>query len=273
MIARADHRQQMFANGGFGANSYGGVLTYFRFLWGGRFNVTQTISENTQDFNHQTSLGLNSSAGYARSIGKWNASGNVNYFQNQQTLLVTYTTSGHSYAATLGHKVGSRSYASFGANGSRSFYNAQNSGGYSSRGYTASLSSQHLGASASYAKSNGTGILTAGGVVPNPLPNPIPLTPILLYDGESYSYSVGGSPVRKLSFSGTYSRTHGHTFGATGTSKDVSELASFYMQYTLRKLYFNAGYSRILQGFSESGVPPASANSYYIGLSRWFKFF
>ena len=273
LIARADHRQQMFSTGSFGANSYNGVVTYFHFLWGGRLNATQTVSQNTLNYNHQSSLGLISSLGYSRSLGKWNAGGNFNYYNNQQTLLVTYTTSGYSYGATLGRKVGWKAYASLGASGAHSLYNNLNSSGYSSQTYTASLTCQYIGASASYGKSSGSGILTAGGVIPNPLPNPIPVTPVLLYDGESYSYSLGGSPIRRLTFTATYNQIHGHTFGVAGTSTNTSELASVYVQYGFRKLYLNAGYSRILQGFSESGVPPAAANSYHIGISRWFHFF
>lgn len=273
LIGRADHRQQTFAGGSYGGNSYGGVVTYFHFLWGGRFNATQTVSENLQSYNHQSSLGFNSSAGYSRSIGRWNAAGTLSYYQNQQTILVTYSSSGYSYNVTLGRRLGWKAYANLSAGGSHSFYDNQSQGGYSSESYTASLTCKYIGASASYGKSNGTGILTAGGVVPTPLPNPIPLTPLLLFAGESYSYSLGGSPVRNLTFTANYTHIHGLTFEQTSTSKNFSELASAYLQYRFRKLYLYAGYSRIQQGFSESGVLPATANSYYAGISRWFHFF
>jgi len=273
VTARADHREQMLAYGSYGGDSYGGVITYFHFLWGGRVNATQTVTDNRQSYNHQSSLGLNSSAGYSRSIGKWNASGNISYFENQQTLLVTYTSSGYSYSSTLGRRVGWKAYASLGASGAHSFYNNQGQGGYSSESYTAAFTLERIGASASYGKSNGTGLLTIGGIIPTPVPNPVPLTPVLLFAGESYSYSLGGSPLRHLMFTANYTQLHGTTYEQAGPSRNFSALANFYLQYHFRKLQFNAGYSRIEQGFSESKVPPAMANSYYAGISRWFHFF
>ncbi len=47
----------------------------------------------------------------------------------------------------------------------------------------------------------------------------------------------------------------------------------FLMTYNVRKLNFNAGYSRLVQGFSLSGTPPATVGSFYVGVSRWFNFF
>jgi hypothetical protein len=38
-------------------------------------------------------------------------------------------------------------------------------------------------------------------------------------------------------------------------------------------LYFNSGYARLEQGFSNSGTPPEVVSSFYIGVSRWFNFF
>lgn len=273
LIGRADYRQQTYANGSFGGSSYGGVVTYFHFLWGGRINATQTVSENTQSYNNQSALGLNSSVAYSRSVGKWNASGNVSYFENQQTILVTYSSSGYNYSTALGRRLGWKAYMNLGASGTHSTYNSQQQLGYSSQSYTASLTMRSIGASASYAKSDGTGVLGIGGVVPSPLPNPVPLAPALLFSGESYSYSLGGSPVRNLTFTANYTQIHGNTFEQAGVSRNFSGLASAYLQYNFRKLSFSAGYSRIEQGFSQSSAPPAMANSYYAGISRWFHFF
>ncbi|HEX8872697.1 MAG TPA: hypothetical protein VF758_08030, partial [Candidatus Acidoferrum sp.] len=232
-----------------------------------------TVSENVLNYNHQSALGLNSSLSYSRSIGVWNAAGNFNFYQNQQTLLVTYTSSGYSYGATLGRRVKWSSYFNLGASGSKSLYNDQSGTGFFNQTYTAALTTRRIGGSASYTKSRGNGILTGTGVVPAPIPGQILPVGMLLYGGESYSYGLGGSPIRRLSFSTSYVRTRSDTQGALGASGNKSELANIYLYYSFRKLAFNAGYSRILQGFSASGVPPVSANSYYAGISRWFNFF
>jgi hypothetical protein len=47
----------------------------------------------------------------------------------------------------------------------------------------------------------------------------------------------------------------------------------FATQYQFRKVGMNAGYNRLVQGFSASGVAPANFSSVYIGLYRWFNFF
>jgi hypothetical protein len=272
LIGRADHRQQMFNHGSYGSNSYGGVVTYFHFFLGGRFNATQTVMRTTLDYSHESSLGLVSSVGYARSIGKWNTAGTFNYSQNQQTLLVTYSSSGYNYGATLGRKLGWKTYWNLGANGSKSLYNNQAGSGYFNQTYTMALTMNRIGASAAYSKSNGTGLLTPVGVVPTPIPTP-GLPSLVFYGGESYSYSLGGSPVRRLTFTASYVRALTRTTGADETSTNRNEITSVYMQYAFRKLSLNAGYTRLMQGFSASAVPPATANSFYIGISRWFNFF
>ena len=45
------------------------------------------------------------------------------------------------------------------------------------------------------------------------------------------------------------------------------------LQYQYRQMWFTAGYSKFVQGFSASGIPAANINSYYFGVQRWFNFF
>jgi hypothetical protein len=47
----------------------------------------------------------------------------------------------------------------------------------------------------------------------------------------------------------------------------------FLLMYQLRKLNFQAGYSRVVQGFTVAGTPPTMIGSLYVGISRWFNFF
>ena len=273
VIGRGDHRVQTYDTGSYASNSFGGVVSYVNVLRGGVFNFTQNVMETVFNYNGQSQLGLTTAIGYSRSFGPWNTSGNFNFFENQQTLLVMYQNSGYGYSATLGRKVGYKSYWSLGASGAKSLYNNQSGWGYYNQNYTMSLTSHKIGASANYNKSNGNGLLAGSGVVPTPLPGPIIPVPELVYAGESYSFGVGGQPVRRLTFSGSYTRYKSSTSAPSQYSNNTGELATFYMQYAFRRLYFNAGYTRIFQGFSGTGVPPASANSYYAGISRWFNFF
>ena len=49
--------------------------------------------------------------------------------------------------------------------------------------------------------------------------------------------------------------------------------ANVYLQYKFRKVFFTAGYSRLVQGFSASTLAPEMLSTYYVGISRWFNFF
>jgi hypothetical protein len=45
------------------------------------------------------------------------------------------------------------------------------------------------------------------------------------------------------------------------------------MQYRLRKIFVNAGYTRLNQSIGTPGTLPLNVTSYYVGISRWFNFF
>jgi hypothetical protein len=44
------------------------------------------------------------------------------------------------------------------------------------------------------------------------------------------------------------------------------------MQYHLRRISLQAGYTRFDQGVSALGAPQSTTN-YFVGFSRWFNFF
>jgi len=45
------------------------------------------------------------------------------------------------------------------------------------------------------------------------------------------------------------------------------------VRYPFRKLYFTAGFLRFNQAVGTPGSLPSVVNSYYFGISRWFKLF
>jgi len=273
LIARASHRQQMYATADLSSEAYGGVISYFHMFLGGRFNFTQTLSRNTASFNNEATLGLASAVGYSRSVGRWNVSGAFNYAQNQQTLLITYSSSTYSYSGTVGRKLGYKTYWTVGANASKSVVNNQANSGYQSQSYTTALTMQKIGFSAGYSRSSGNAIATGTGLIPSPVPLPITPSPVTSYGGKSYSFGFGGSPMKRLTFSGSFVKVYSNTFADQQFSQNNTQLATVYTQYYFRKMNLNAGYTRLFQGFTGSGTLPISSNSYYIGISRWFNFF
>ena len=56
-------------------------------------------------------------------------------------------------------------------------------------------------------------------------------------------------------------------------STNESDEYNAIIQYQVRKVQIVGGYSRLDQGFSGSGTAPQNISSYYMGATRWFKFF
>jgi hypothetical protein len=269
----AERRQQTYFGKTYGSNSFTGSGSYWNHLLGGTISSVLSVTRTTIDSTGQSALGLLSMLNYSRRIGGWDVSGSGNYYQNTQTLLVGYTTSGFGYTTAIGRKFGFLRWSA-GAGGSRSLLNTAS--GYSSRSqnYTTGITARWFGITGTYAKSDGSALLGGNGLVPTPIPNPIPLpSDIILYGGHSYGVGLGLNPSRHFMASGSYSRAFSNTMNAAVGSNNNSENAVVRLQYQFRQMWFTAGYSKFMQGFSASGAPPADINSFYFGVQRWFNFF
>jgi hypothetical protein len=267
------YRQQLFEGNSYDSASYGGSVSYGRRLLGGQLSASTTVTHNTSGSGGESTLGLLSNVIYFRRVGEWSLSGSFGYSQNTQTVLIAYTSSGYSYSLTASRRIG-RLYWNGSASASKSMINQASNLNTDTQSYSTGLSGRWLSVNGSYAKSSGTGLITPTGITPPPpgvvLP---PLVPTLLYSGTTYSAGVGSTPVRGLTFSGSYVNSRSNTVNGALASNNKMEQANAYLTYRFRKVYFNAGYSRLLQGFSGTELPPALLNTYYVGVSRWFKVF
>jgi len=115
--------------------------------------------------------------------------------------------------------------------------------------------------------------LTPAGITTLPPGIPPTLLQTVLYGGTTYSASAGSNPVRGLTVTGSYINSRSNTQNGTLSSNNKTDQAYAYLNYKFRKVYFNAGYSRLVQGFSTTGLMPTMVSTYYFGLSRWFKAF
>ncbi|PYX36796.1 MAG: hypothetical protein DMG81_15385, partial [Acidobacteria bacterium] len=275
--ADAQRRQQTYLGSTYGANSFGGGMTYSTGVLGGFLSASANVTDNNGDYSNGNSIGLSTNLAFSRAIRGWNVSGDFTYAQNVQAYLITYTNSFYVYTGNVrrrfwnGHMVWSASAA-----GSRSALTAQPDTGNSSQSYSTSLGLHHYTFSGSYAKSDGFGLLGAAGL--NPLPPGVPpgvIPPewILLYGGHSYSFSLGASPVRRLSLGASFSKARSNTSTGGVASWNDNEQINGNLNYQIRKLTFSAGYGRLLQGFSASGLPAANVNSFFVGFTRSFNFF
>jgi hypothetical protein len=269
-----ERRTQTFLGQGFGANSYGGGVGYTRDLMGGGFSSSFSISQNTLDNSDLSTTGFTASVNYTRPIYGWVTSGSFSYAQNAQTLLITYMNSYYTYSGLVRRNFSENLSWSASAGGSRTGLTSRPGTDSSSQSYTTGLTYSHwVSGSASYSKSSGQGLLGGIGLTPVPLPPVIPPELLILYGGESYSFSVSSSPIRGFTAAAAYAKARSNTINAGIGSWNKNEQWNAQIQYQFRKMYFTGGYTRLLQGFSASGTSPLIVSSFNVGVSRWFNFF
>jgi hypothetical protein len=73
--------------------------------------------------------------------------------------------------------------------------------------------------------------------------------------------------------SASYGKANSNTNLSGVASLNASTEFNALVQYQVRKLWIQSGYSRLGQSFSGSGTGPEVVSSFYIGVSRWFNFF
>ena len=269
-----ERQQQTFLDTAFASDSYNGTATYTNRLLGGQFNGVLGLTRSSVEPTHQTLLGLNSSVSYSHPIQRWTVGGGFAYSQDTQTVLIAYTTSGYNYFGNASRKIGRRAYWGVYASGARSLLTGVPGSANSSQSYSTSLSLPRFSLNGSYSESSGNALLTPTGLVPNPVPLPV-VNPaaVVLFNGKSYSAGVGSTPIRGLILSAIYAKALSGTNSSSTVSNNNNENMYFLMTYQLRKLNFQAGYSRLVQGFSVAGTPQTVAGSFFVGISRWFNFF
>ncbi len=270
----AEHREQYFLGENYGGNSYGGGLSYAHNLAGGTMNLAGSVSDNTVSNTNINALGFSTNANYSRTILGWKVSGAFGYAQNVQTLLITYMTSFYNYSGNIRRRWGRMTFSA-GASAGRTGITEEPGTDDRSASYNLSLGfSRWITATGSYSKSSGQALQTENGLTPVPIPSPIlPDNLLTLYGGKSYSIGLASSPAKRLTISAGFGKANSNFFLFPLTSSNNNEEINAIAQYQFRKMYFTGGYSRLVQGFSASGLPPQMISSFYLGVSRWFNFF
>lgn len=275
--ATADRREQAYLGENFGSTSYSAGVSYARGLLGGAFNTSLSFIDSTADNIAGNTLGFSTTVNYSRRIGRWFVTGGFNYNQNVQSLLVTYLSSNYGYSASVRRRFGIFNWTA-GATFAHSGLTNQPGTNSHSESYNTSIGyGRWISLNANYAKANGVGVITGGGIVPVTLPGTLPGTSpselITLYGGTNYGFGLGSTPTKHLTLSASFTKTSSNTMSAGIFSGNHFESANAQFTYRFRKINLNGGYANLKQGFSTSGLPPASVSSYYIGISRWFNFF
>jgi hypothetical protein len=230
------------------------------------FSASVIDSNNGQGTN---ALGFVGNVNFFHNIKRFQVSGVFTYAQNVQSLLVTYTTSYYSYSANVHRKLPAGLQWTAAFNGSHS--GLTNYQGTSSRGegYSTSLGSRKVTLTGNYTQSTGISLLGAGGFLP--VTGTPGVSDFITFGGSSYGGGISVTPLRRLVIAGSFNRAISNTLGQT-TSHNNTEIFNAQMQYRLRRIGLQAGYTRFTQGISAVGAPE-NTTSYFVGISRWFDFF
>jgi hypothetical protein len=230
------------------------------------FSASVIDSSNGQGNNE---LGFIGNANFFHRFGGWQTSGQLSYAQNVQTLLVTYTTSYYQYSANVHRRLPGGLAWTAAFNGNHSGLTNYQGTSTHSEGYSTALSTRRFAINGLFTQSSGISLLGAGGIVtPTPTPG---LSDFIIFGGSSYGGGLSVTPVKRLTFSGSFSRAISETLAATN-SHNNTEIFNAQMQYHLRRIGLQAGYTRFTQGISAIGAP-ANTTSYFVGMTRWFDFF
>lgn len=272
--AYVERRTQNFLGETYGVTSFGTGASYSHRLLDGMFNASASVTENTADKTGDETLGFSTNENYSDEIRGWKVNGAFGYAQNVQTLLVTYMNSYYNYSGTARRRWGQFNLT-MGAGAARTALTQQAGTANSSESYNASMGyGQWITANGSYSKASGQALATGAGLVLVPVPSPIlPSSLVSLFGGNGYSVGVSSTPVRKLILTAAYARSSSNTSSGGITSMNQNDQFNAIIQYQVRKLSFTSGFARLEQGFSQSGTVPEVISSYYVGVSRWFKFF
>ena len=274
--ATVNHVEQTFLGQSYSATQFGGSANYnleHNILQGLSFNIAVVDTANKEG---NTAVGFAGNLNYRRKFAGWEADANFSYAQNVETLLIADTSSSYGYVSTLRRRIGNRSYFMVGYSGSHSGFNTISDSTSSAQRGSASFSYRRYTASGFYSTSNGRAAFTPTGLValPGNLP-PDALAPgtAIVYNSKSYGFNLSASPIRRLTVSGGYAQSSGDTVDPVLSTFTKNKLINGVMQYRLRKVYVNGGYTHLTQSVGTLGTAPISVTTYYIGISRWFNFF
>jgi hypothetical protein len=230
------------------------------------FSGSVIDSDNGQGTN---ALGFIGNVNFFHRIKGWQTSGVFSYAQNVQSLLVTYTTSYYSYSANLHRRLPAGLQWTAAFNGTHSGLTNYQGTSSHSEGYSTAFGSRRFTLNGNYTQSNGISLLGASGFVP--VSGTPGVNDFITFGGTSYGGGISVTPLRRLLIAGSFSRAISNTIGQT-VSHNNTEIFNAQLQYHLRRIGLNAGYTRFTQGISAVGAP-ANSTAYFVGISRWFDFF
>jgi hypothetical protein len=273
--ANVSQQEQWFGDGEtYSATRFNGALNFgyaHRLLGLFAFSVGM---EDTATEQGNSGAGLVASVDMDKRLGSWELSSDFSYNQAVQTYYAAYTTSSYSYGANVRRRFGQKAYWLGTYRGYRSGFVQYAGSGNSAENVGTSVFFRLFSLNANYSQSDGTSVYTPTGLVPLPpnVPPAITGSEAVLYNGRGYGGGFSLNAIRRMVFTVNYFKATSNTASPLSTMNNMNNMLNVVLRYPFRKMFFNAGYTRMNQDISNAGLPLA-VNTYYIGVSRWFKFF
>jgi len=246
-----------------------GNINYGKRLWN-MFSFSGSVIDSTID-EENNALGFVGNVNYFRRIKGWETSGNFSYAQNVQTLLITYTTSYYNYTGNIHRRFGpgNQWHWSAGFGGSHSGLSQQAGTTNHSESYSTTFGNRRFSMQGQYTQGYGQSLNEAGTLIGLP---PTPgVVNYILFNGSSYGGGISATPIPRLVVAATYNRAISNTLSQVISHNDT-QIYNAQLQYHMRQIGLQAGYTRFAQGISAVGAP-LSTTSYFVGVSRWFNLF
>lgn len=272
--ADISHTHQSFLGNDYSATQFFGSANVnfdHSLLKGLSFSFSMVDTAQQKD---NTGLGFVGTLNYTRKFTGWDLNGNFSYSQNVQTVLMVYTTSSYTYLGTARRRLGERTYFMAGYSGAHSGITRNSATSSSAQRVWTTFMHRGYTLNTFFNRSSGEAILTSNGLVPVPvnLP-PGVLTGFASYDSKGWGFNGGAMPIRRLIISAGFSKSNGHTIDPQLRTQTDNELLNVTMQYRIRKVFLNTGYTHLKQSIGTIGTKPVDITTYFIGFSRWFNFF
>lgn len=270
------HQSQDFLGHHYDSTIYGGSANYNlnkRLL--GSLTFSLALFEVANQQGNQV-LGAVGNVNFDRKIHEWDINANFSYSQNVQTMVLVYTTSSYGWVADARRRLGNRMYFAAGYGGSHTGLTNEAGLTSGSQRWSGTFLWKSYNVNGFYSFSNGEAAFTPTGLVAVPIGVPPSLFApgsLILYNSKAVGGNAGGVLMHRLTFSMGYADSRGSTVDPLVNTVTGTQLYNALVQYRLRKIFLNTGYTRLRQSVGTPGTAPVTVTSYFIGFSRWFNFF
>ncbi len=274
LVSGGGYRQQQYFQGvEYDTSAAYGVLNYNynKPLFGSLYFTFGFNDNANKDGN--TGMGFFSNINFTRKMHGFDVSASYGYSQNVETIASFVTSSGMSYGVGVSRKLFDRVHWNANFGGGHSGFSSITATDHSER-FSTGVSRRGIAANVFYAQSHAYSLVTSAGLVTTAVPINLLGANSTMFDSTNYGASGTLALFRHVNLAASYSKGHGlSTLPDSSQLSNNSTTQNLLLRIPYRKIYFTAGYNRILQGTSTAGNPLHPLTSYNFGIYRWMKFF